>query len=488
MINSIRYFNETSTTIFENLEKDFLKDPTKIAEYVLGVSEELRKVGLNIVKESLEMMNQFLKESNKRKNDWVVEKNTRKQLITSLGTIDYTKTLFTHKESGEMCYLLDRIMELSSHERITADAEAKMLEEAVQTSYRRGGEAVSSVDNVSKQTVKNKLHVLRFPEENHTGEKKVLDYLFLDADEDHVSLQFRNKKGDLAVSENGYKNNGMITKLVYVYEGIEKESPKSARHRLINPHYFCTGSSEKTNEEFWDEVYHYLDVHYDLSKMKKIYLNADGGAWIKAGKRRIAGITYVLDEFHLQKYIMKMVRHTMDSMEDAKKEIYDSIKKKDKDDFRQVVEKLHNCATTEQQHKRIDEGRDYILSNWTAAKIRLSKRDTIKGCSAEGHVSHVLSSRMSSRPMGWSIVGGSKMAELRAYYYNGGDMLELVRYQKEEIPMAAGMEKDYISAAQINSYRNGERSELAKYSESISHTITLDTKKKAWFNGHIWGL
>ena len=26
----------------------------------------------------------------------------------------------------------------------------------------------------------------------------------------------------------------------------------------------------------------------------------------------------------------------------------------------------------------------------------------------------------------------SKMAELRAYYYNGGDMLELVRYQKRD--------------------------------------------------------
>jgi hypothetical protein len=129
-----------------------------------------------------------------------------------------------------MCYLLDRIMGLSSHERITEDAEAKMLEETVQTSYRRGGESVSPIDNVSKQTVKNKLHVLRFPEEAYEGEKKVTDYLFLDADEDHISLQFRNEKGDLVVSDNGYKNNGMITKLVYVYEGIEKESPKSTRH------------------------------------------------------------------------------------------------------------------------------------------------------------------------------------------------------------------------------------------------------------------
>ena len=38
---------------------------------------------------------------------------------------------------------------------------------------------------------------------------------------------------------------------------------------------------------------------------------------------------------------------------------------------------------------------------------------------------------MSSRPMGWSKKGMEKMAQLRAYYYNGRSMLELVRYQKE---------------------------------------------------------
>ena len=37
-------------------------------------------------------------------------------------------------------YLLDRIIGLEKHERITEDAQARMLKEAVQISYRRGGE------------------------------------------------------------------------------------------------------------------------------------------------------------------------------------------------------------------------------------------------------------------------------------------------------------------------------------------------------------
>lgn len=107
---------------------------------------------------------------------------------------------------------------------------AKMLKEAVQTSYRRGGEETSLTADVKKQTVKNKVHELVFPENEEKPEKKkTVEYLYIEADEDHVSLQFREKKGDLGRNENNRKNNCLLTKLVYVHEGIENEAPKSRR-------------------------------------------------------------------------------------------------------------------------------------------------------------------------------------------------------------------------------------------------------------------
>ncbi|NLM63595.1 MAG: ISLre2 family transposase, partial [Mollicutes bacterium] len=60
------------------------------------------------------------------------------------------------------------------------------------------------------------------------------------------------------------------------------------------------------------------------------------------------------------------------------------------------------------------EARKYILENW--AGIKIYKEDPYAlGCSAEGHVSHVLSERMSSRPLGWSRQGAEQMARLRAF-------------------------------------------------------------------------
>ena len=80
------------------------------------------------------------------------------------------------------------------------------------------------------------------------------------------------------------------------------------------------------------------------------------------------------------------------------------------------------------------------------------------------------------------------MAELRAYYYNKGDMLELVRMQKKEIKKAAGTEELCLSACKALSVSQEQHSKLRRYIERISHSVSLDSKKKAWFRSHIWGL
>lgn len=489
MINSISYFEEKCINRFEKLEDDFMKEPLKLAEYVTGLTEELHNLGLQMIQESLESMNEMIKKSQKRLQHWVVESHETKQLVTSLGTVTFQKTLFTNKETGKSEYLLDRILGLERNERITEDALARMLKEAAQTSYRRGGEEASLTTDVKKQTVKNKIHALKFPKSEEAAEKKKeVEYLYIEADEDHVSLQFRENKGDLAENENHQKNNCLITKLVYVHEGIEKETLKGRRHKLVNPYYFCGTGYGEGNREFWDEVYAYINSHYALDKVKKIYLNADGGAWIKSGMNRIAGITYVLDEFHLEKYLTKLTSHMKDSREDAADELRAAIRSGTKKDFEEIVFRLEGCLEHETGLKRIAEAKEYILSNWTAAKLRLRHQDGVKGSSTEGHVSHVLSSRMSSRPMGWSIKGATKMARLRAYVRNGGDMLELVRYQKKDLPKAAGAEYEVLSSTQLLQSEKSRHGQLGKYVESISHSMSSQNKKIIYFNSHIWGL
>lgn len=490
MYNSIKYFAEDCIKNFEKLENEFMRDPRKLAEYVNGVTQELNNLGLRMIQETLESMDEMLNTSAVRRKDWIVERHEKKQIIVSLGVITFNKTLFKNRWSGKSEYLLDRIIGFSKHQRLSEDAQARLLKEAVQTSYRRGGEEASLMAGVSKQTVKNQIHKLKFPADgDKASEKKEVDYLYLEADEDHVSLQFQKKKGDLIENENHQKNNCLITKLVYVHEGIEKEAPKSKRHRLVNPYYFSCAGGEKSNEELWDEVYQYIDSHYELSKVKKIYLNADGGSWIEAGRKRLANVIFVLDGFHLEKYIMRMTSHLRDNREDTAKEIREAIRHKTKADFEELADRAEACLKDDRGLKRVREARRYIGSNWMAAKLRLRHQEGVVGSSTEGHVSHLLSERMSSRPMGWSICGANKMAQLRAYDKNGGDMLELVRYQEKTVPRAAGAEYDNIlSSTQIRSSEQKRHSELQKYVEVFSHPLSLEAKKRVYFNRHIWGL
>ena len=106
----------------------------------------------------------------------------------------------------------------------------------------------------------------------------------------------------------------------------------------------------------------------------------------------------------------------------------------------------------------------------------------------ENHVSHILSARMSSRPMGWSREGAAKMAELRAYFFNGGNMLELVRYQKKAGIEEEKKEEKILSSTEILKSEKSRHGELGKYLERISHILSLQNKKKAYFQAQISGL
>jgi len=483
MEKSILEFQKNGIPSLEKIIINFFEDPTKIAEFVGDVRDNVLQLGLNIIKEQFEAIDEALCNSGRRKKNWEVVKHDEKTLTTSIGDLTFEKTLFRNKKTGEYRYLVDEMLGIGKHERMTEDAEAKMYKEAEQTSYRKAGEGMSILSGMSKQTVMNKLHSLQFPRYKHEGPKKDVKNLYIDADEDHIALQYLNEKGD--IEEDKYAN--IPGKLVYVYEGVEPEAPKSDRYRLIEPHYFSGIYEGKDNELLWDEVWEYIDSKYDIDKIEHIYLNSDGGNWIKGGSRKIQGIERVLDEFHISEYLTSMTTHLWDSKEDAKEMLRNVIRKGNKTDFRDLCKRIYDAAEEDDDRarKRVEDGQRYILNNWTPAKTRLQRRSGVVGSSTEGHVSHVLASRMSSRPMGWSKIGADKMAKLRAYSWNNGDMLDLVRYQKEALPKAAGAE-EYLTPKELNVFINTSGKDPNRYTERLQVSLPFQAMKKIRIIDNFW--
>jgi Uncharacterised protein family (UPF0236). len=110
-------------------------------------------------------------------------------------------------------------------------------------------------------------------------------------------------------------------------------------------------------------------------------------------------------------------------------ELQDALDWPSKEKTKKVFKKILKLTDSESKKKSIKESRRYILNQWDGIEIKADKGFEIIGCSAEGHVSHILSDRLSSRPRGWSETGVEKMAELRIYIKNGGEVYDLVMDQ-----------------------------------------------------------
>lgn len=107
------------------------------------------------------------------------------------------------------------------------------------------------------------------------------------------------------------------------------------------------------------------------------------------------------------------------------------------------------------------------------------------GSSTESHISHLLSARLSSRPMGRSKDGADKIAQIRIYWKNGGEMLELVRCQKEEKRTERKEEETYFSASEMNAWERKHRKTNGKYIEALQAGINSQVCAKIFFRASI---
>ena len=483
MINSIQQFQKKGIEKLQEVFQKYSDDLSKTAEMVYGVTDVVIELGLSIIREEWEAYDELLYKRRDLRPGWQVIRRDEGTKITSLGEVKYQKTYFYNPKTGDRCYLLDHILGFEPGQKMTEDAVARIFEEAVDSSYRKGGENVSIAPSVtvSKEAVMDKLHPLEFPKAKVSGEKKKVPVLYIDADEDHVALQYLNEKGDIKYP----KSNTYMPKLVYVYEEVKAEND---RHELVNVRYFGGGyEGTKGTEQLWKEVYDYIAEAYDESVLEKIYVNGDGAEWIRNGAKLHAKAHFVLDKYHMHKYIIAATAHLLDTKEEARSEIWRAINGKRKWQAEAVFDRILSVTESDSKYKAVEKSKNYILGHWSAIMNGVRNRKDNIHCSAEGHISHIYADRLSSRPLGWSRTGADKMSRLRVYKMNGGNMLELVRYQK--LPKAAGAEEIIYSSTDMLKMERANKRKCGMYADMPVYTIPYtQIKKIAALKNHIWGL
>lgn len=395
------------TEVLEFFKEDKAAD---LAEMEKGLKKSSDRFLLDMIKAYLEETDrQIAKDKARRKEEGLVveRRNEERTIYTRFGSLTYSRSYYYDKRKKTYLHPVDLVAGLEPYERISLTVGADMVGHAAESSYGESSRHVTGGE-ISRQTVMKKirkLHGLQCPAPENKREVRILH---IDADEDHIALQ---------------DGSNTILPIITVHEGIKKLGKN--RNRCINTHHICAYG--ETTEDLWFKAADWIYEAYDTDKLEAIYIHGDGASWIKKGLEILPKSKSVLDKYHLNKAIMNCTG----AQPECRWILRKALKEANQDDLKKIIWDMAREAKSSNELKRIQVFRQYVLNNW--AGIEIHKKEDCGGSSAEAHVSHVLSDRMSSRPMGWSRIGLKYMAELRTFCINGGVVgVEHLR-TKEEI-------------------------------------------------------
>lgn len=395
-------FKEELRTIIDDAVKELLATVsndfkrTNLTDLVKTTKLAVDRLGSRLVSKIVELTDE-LYNARRDRHSIVIRNYKSRKLMSELGELTLNRRLYYDKSLARYFFAVDELLEIEKYSRIEGGLKVKLITDAARSSYGKASQHAANC--VSRQSVSNLLQ--RVPISNLdvqvNGFKKV-DALYIEADEDHIHL----KNGKSAE-----------VKLVYVYEG--RRTVNRSRTELINVKYFASVGG---GNQIWSAVSDYVDFQYGVYR-RDIQISGDGAAWIKGGLQTFPGARFKIDKFH----VYKCVTDACAGSKTLHKQIIEAIKNNDSNGVNELIsQRWHEGkANRSKGYGHISECLSYLNNNFDEIDLASSY-----SCSAEGHVSHVLSERMSSRPMAWTVKGADKMARLRAYLFNGGDFRNLI--------------------------------------------------------------
>ena len=239
-------------------------------------------------------------------------------------------------------------------------------------------------------------------------------------------------------------------RIIVVYENAVSNGK---RVELKNKRHFGGLYKNKTHD-LWDEVSLYIEENYDIECLKRVFIQGDGATWIKTGLEWVQKSIYVLDEFHMTKAINgivgKITKETKKEKINYKKRIYKTIKELDFKGFKDICYEILSEEMEYSLRLRKEQLMNYILNNEEGIRNLYTNKELLHGCSAEGHVSHIYSDRMSSRPMGWKTANVNNMSKLRLLKEDNITVKEILEKQEKVIDFEEYKEVKVKTQKRIN--------------------------------------
>lgn len=394
-------------------------------------------LGKELFSEIVTQIENLIFDDTKRQSQFESVRFGEKSLITKNGKTTFERRFYKDNETGENVCLTDKILGLEKGERIDKKVKAEIIRKANNQSYDKSGKLVVPDMDISATTVMKNVrrNEWKIDIKERTEEEKIKSkVIYIQVDEDHIKQ--RNKKGcTISKIVTIYTRKRTLTKPDRIPE------VKQVRRELVDK--FTFSGLYKDTQEMWEDVSYYIDCTYKKEEIETIFIMGDGASYIKAGTEWIEKSVFVLDTFHLEKYINHLnydeylktkLQEAIEqfdpiSTENIMNEAINKIKKQIEED-----EQLgRNTKHLSNRLKKIEDTKKYFMNQWSGIEAHDKYKNKLTGCCQEGQVHHTLSERMSTDAKVWSEDGIDEMSQLRAFTQNGGNIYQkLIDISTEE--------------------------------------------------------
>ena len=423
-----KIYEKNNTILKEGLKKVLNGDD--ISSLTAAIKEFTDILGKELFSEIVSQVDKIIFEDEKRKHQYESVRMSEKSLITKNGKAEFERRYYKDNETGEHIYLADKILGIEKGERIDKKVKAEIIEKANDQSYNKSGRMVVPGLEISATTVMRNVRKNEWNmefKERKEEEKIRAKNIYVQVDEDHIKQ--RNKKGCT------------ISKIVTIYtrkrtltkpDRIDKV--QQVRKELVDKYTFS--GLYKDNQKLWEDVAYYIDCTYKKDQIENIFIMGDGASYIKAGVEWLDKAVFVLDLFHLEKYINHLnydeylkskLQEAIDQYDPISTEnIMNEAIKKIKQEIREDEQLGRDTKRLNNRLKKIEKTKTYLMNQWNGIEAHEKYKEKLTGCCQEGQVHHTLSERMSTDAKVWSEEGIDEMSQLRAFTQNNGNIYQKI--------------------------------------------------------------
>ena len=349
-----------------------------------------------------------------RPKDLKVHDVRSRTLATEIG--DLTFSLRRYRDpSGLDVYPLADALDIPYGVRVSAGAVAFLQQAAAHISYAKAARLLarhgSTVAPATAMKCMREAGALCAEEDAAAAKALYVDGVVPDAECERACLCMEADGTFFHVQGAAKESTKRLeVKAMAAYEGKVAHGRKVRRRGCV--HHAIVGDSD----ELWSEGVAAAGTRYDLSKIERVHLGADGERWCRDAERFLprAQVTFHLDPFHINHAVMacfsdpKMAWNVIEVINDGGKE--------------QAVALLRVCKEFGLANKRVDAVIAYLEGNIDAIAIDGPSLGTM-----ESENQHLYGVRMDSFPCAWSPQGACDMARVISRKESGRSVPRMTR-------------------------------------------------------------